>query len=194
MRVWIEILSASKKSVHFLFHPLMRVWIEITFLMFNVLDEHVSPSYEGVDWNFRKGFLPFVGVSFTLLWGCGLKSSSAGFSASVSGFTLLWGCGLKSKNLTFISNDVLFHPLMRVWIEIHLQWPIYHDRPVSPSYEGVDWNYFCCNKNMILSLFHPLMRVWIEISWELSIKTKILVSPSYEGVDWNLLLLACYGV
>ena len=35
-----------------LFHPLMRVWIEITDFLYTIkVGDDVSPSYEGVDWN-----------------------------------------------------------------------------------------------------------------------------------------------
>ena len=56
--------------------------------------------------------------------------------------------------------DRLFHPLMRVWIEI---------RDFSSGKTAVP--------------FHPLMRVWIEMSISTSVSGGAFVSPSYEGVD-----------
>ena len=56
----------------------------------------------------------------------------------------------------------MFHPLMRVWIEICHYLYDYHHR----------------------LLFHPLMRVWIEMPRHDEASTpKFKVSPSYEGVD-----------
>ena len=54
----------------------------------------------------------------------------------------------------------MFHPLMRVWIEI----PTFKRSPSTAS-------------------FHPLMRVWIEIQTALTKPLLDNVSPSYEGVD-----------
>ena len=55
---------------------------------------------------------------------------------------------------------LLFHPLMRVWIEMGRQRP---------------WK--------AKKQFHPLMRVWIEIV-PIGLKIPFVkVSPSYEGVD-----------
>ena len=104
----------------------------------------------------------------------------------------------------------LFHPLMRVWIEIYSFPPkIPPTLCVSPSYEGVDWNYNSTGWRRLsrfhplmrvwieiwvrdyvsfeLRLFHPLMRVWIEILVGVVCKLYRLVSPSYEGVDWNIM-------
>ena len=143
MRVWIEILRFCVVSGDAEpFHPLMRVWIEILFLMW----VHVST------------------LCFTLLWGCGLK------------------CIIHLKRL----NAYLFHPLMRVWIEMcsvfesfkenycftllwgcglkfALIWDISIWVIVSPSYEGVDWNSITAIFSWSSLTFHPLMRVWIEI-------------------------------
>ena len=50
MRVWIEIFGIySIKSDKEQFHPLMRVWIEISFSTSDKVALYVSPSYEGVD-------------------------------------------------------------------------------------------------------------------------------------------------
>ena len=49
MRVWIEIIVVLILSTLFLFHPLMRVWIEIKQVSDEIIAEAVSPSYEGVD-------------------------------------------------------------------------------------------------------------------------------------------------
>ena len=60
-----------------------------------------------------------------------------------------------------IYNYCMFHPLMRVWIEICF-FGIYSTQRT--------W-------------FHPLMRVWIEIVDKTAKKHIFHVSPSYEGVD-----------
>ena len=49
MRVWIEIASNLKSYAFDMFHPLMRVWIEIINYLYEAGYLHVSPSYEGVD-------------------------------------------------------------------------------------------------------------------------------------------------
>ena len=49
MRVWIEIKYGLLYIVSNVFHPLMRVWIEITRIHDRVIKKAVSPSYEGVD-------------------------------------------------------------------------------------------------------------------------------------------------
>ena len=141
----------------------MRVWIEIK-----------EQNYQGQ----RQ-------TGFTLLWGCGLKFYLIIKSVNLLSFTLLWGCGLKFLNLCRIILMILFHPLMRVWIEIKSLSNISNLLKVSPSYEGVDWNinnsvaydtvnsftllWGCGLKFNVISgqlngvVFHPLMRVWIEI-------------------------------
>ena len=58
----------------------------------------------------------------------------------------------------------MFHPLMRVWIEIALIFIGIQEVEVSPSYEGVDWNGYTVYLFLIGEEFHPLMRVWIEIN------------------------------
>ena len=141
MRVWIEITGLFTAICEFTFHPLMRVWIEIACFL-----------------------VPLVtSKCFTLLWGCGLKYKDGFRKLLDKCFTLLWGCGLKYLLPVVGSRNYLFHPLMRVWIEIKvctanneysisftLLWgcglksmPLIatlHTREVSPSYEGVDWN------------------------------------------------------
>ena len=123
--------------------------------------------------------------SFTLLWGCGLKFAFGIQQEQLKCFTLLWGCGLKLECHPMQLIGDLFHPLMRVWIEIQgwdrrppflpcftLLWgcglkfvltfkALYH-LVVSPSYEGVDWNK-PWDRVSHGYRFHPLMRVWIEI-------------------------------
>ena len=159
----------------------------------------VSPSYEGVDWNWVGDIMDVTSQGFTLLWGCGLKWRGENEAYikikrftllwgcglkwpcnylkvnNRQRFTLLWGCGLKYQNNYSLTHHHLFHPLMRVWIEINIM--LLFNPPI---------------------LFHPLMRVWIEIclyAFKLPLK---IVSPSYEGVDWNilspmlLLLLSCF--
>ena len=54
----------------------------------------------------------------------------------------------------------MFHPLMRVWIEITVDTEL-----------------------DIVGLFHPLMRVWIELGTGCGDCNHDVVSPSYEGVD-----------
>ena len=49
MRVWIEIFLAFFGFYVIKFHPLMRVWIEILSLQLGIVRVKVSPSYEGVD-------------------------------------------------------------------------------------------------------------------------------------------------
>ena len=49
MRVWIEIIPTFALSGSRLFHPLMRVWIEIEVGADFRAGYEVSPSYEGVD-------------------------------------------------------------------------------------------------------------------------------------------------
>ena len=49
MRVWIEIRNIISHFKINVFHPLMRVWIEIVGELVKIHDSVVSPSYEGVD-------------------------------------------------------------------------------------------------------------------------------------------------
>ena len=74
------------------------------------------------------------------------------------------GVDWNKKFVNNANNTRLFHPLMRVWIEIDTHILLDCKKGcVSPSYEGVDWNrYIVCD---LVSHY---------------------VSPSYEGVDWNV--------
>ena len=50
MRVWIEIVLLVLVTFFGVFHPLMRVWIEIQYHpLLKIGWDTVSPSYEGVD-------------------------------------------------------------------------------------------------------------------------------------------------
>ena len=54
----------------------------------------------------------------------------------------------------------------------------------SPSYEGVDWNFFGQSHELTEQVL-PLTREWIEIYNQFLSDNKVDSSPSYEGVDWN---------
>ena len=100
-------------------------------------------------------------------------------------FTLLWGCGLKCPALHVLKACTAFHPLMRVWIEIdrpnRQQTFCYKFHPLMRVWIEIKGN----PTTAAASEFHPLMRVWIEISTPYFILLYGWVSPSYEGVDWN---------
>ena len=96
-------------------------------------------------------------------------------------------------------------PLTREWIEINIESLLSKEKQCSPSYEGVDWNWYRFINCYWFTVL-PLTREWIEIY---CIRQKIDVSafsllrgsglkcvkrsnfgavnrsPSYEGVDWN---------
>ena len=142
MRVWIEIWRYVSRFDSRPFHPLMRVWIEIEWDYRYPYDGFVSPSYEGVDWNSTGYSTTYLDrLSFTLLWGCGLKLLTRPLKNMFFSFTLLWGCGLKYLESNTNERIIAFHPLMRVWIEMPHRYQHIEDHyTVSPSYEGVDWN------------------------------------------------------
>ena len=76
----------------------------------------------------------------------------------------------------------MFHPLMRVWIEISSKFNFLWISLFHPLMRV--WIEIRNGKaNLVSVRFHPLMRVWIEI-FSVSDRTDIVyVSPSYEGVD-----------
>ena len=178
-----------------MFHPLMRVWIEIAICEFAKYTVKVSPSYEGVDWNYWLVY-------------CDLRVY---VSPSYEGVD--WNIGHGS-----ISFDYVVSPSYE-GVDWNLGSTIQYSRTpnVSPSYEGVDWNIALNTVKIIALKFHPLMRVWIEISNALTCNLKELcftllwgcglkscccicygyasrVSPSYEGVDWNLPLVFVFNL
>ena len=164
MRVWIEILPTVAKLLDIAFHPLMRVWIEIIEIS-----------------DFIK-----IGAGFTLLWGCGLKFRSfQSWGVITPRFTLLWGCGLKYLDSRGHRNYKCFTLLWGCglkWTKSYLDTMV---TTVSPSYEGVDWNEPTLMRNISTLSFTLLwgcglkcLRLWLDIGY-------FRVSPSYEGVDWN---------
>ena len=119
MRVWIEIIIATNSGIYIAFHPLMRVWIEIVMSSSFNSPLTVSPSYEGVDWNCLACFSNFFWCVSPSYEGVDWNTISPLIKNRVGhGFTLLWGCGLKSTYNYFLVYVITFHPLMRVWIEI----------------------------------------------------------------------------
>ena len=143
MRVWIEItVSQWGLLLVGMFHPLMRVWIEMVNCLCHAL---------------KRG-------GFTLLWGCGLKCELYRIHNKGLVFHPLMRVWIEIYQAMKILFLIMFHPLMRVWIEIY-RYIVY----VNPSkfhplmrvwieieFRKVLWTFKC--------EFHPLMRVWIEIA------------------------------
>ena len=160
-----------------MFHPLMRVWIEINFKIFEFCTWHVSPSYEGVDWNHIERYKIGQQESFTLLWGCGLKCELYRIHNKGLVFHPLMRVWIEIYQAMKILFLIMFHPLMRVWIEIY-RYIVY----VNPSkfhplmrvwieieFRKVLWTFKC--------EFHPLMRVWIEMRYKKTPKSSELFHP-----------------
>ena len=110
-------------------------------------------------------------------------------------FTLLWGCGLKSDVVKNNLQGIVFHPLMRVWIEMSISTSVSGGAFVSPSYEGVDWNIVL---NTVKKHFINVSPSYEGVDWNcecfwIKYCTKV-VSPSYEGVDWNSRIKSSYAI
>ena len=96
MRVWIEITLLIIYKISMRFHPLMRVWIEIGTIAFwlSAITFHplmrvwIEITIDDLMKSFDRVSPSYEGVDW--------NNKNLRYNSPVSRFTLLWGCGLKS--------------------------------------------------------------------------------------------------